>query len=341
MAVNALHELGPQEAQAWFEALPREQRVRSLAPDFAQADTVRAPGLACLHVGYAEGASRWLHTTHLVGIAGFGCAVLSPYAYGGPLCNTADAGFAARAWQAWQRRARERAVLGEFCRFHPEAAHQCFFGGEVSCNRSTISVDLLQEPVEAQFNSLARRKLRRAAHVPVRWSTAPADWLAFGAFYRAAMAAMGAHERYRFGDAYFGAIARLPGAELCICGDAEWLSAGVYLFQARLPQDHGPGGTVEYHLGANSAAGHAAGTAYLMQYTAATEGRRRGLAHLYLGGGRTPRADDPLLFYKRAFSRRERLFHVGRAIHDEALFARYAEARGYHPDAAPPNLLFD
>jgi hypothetical protein len=330
------------EAMAWFEAMPQDQRLRSLAPDFAQADTRRAPGLACVHVGFEQGGARWMHTLHLRAVPGFGWSAISPYGYGGPLCNSEDPAFIRRAWDAYQAWARGREVLGEFCRFHPEARHQRFFLGDVHPNRATISVDLQVRPVETQFNTLARRKLKRTNAVPARWSRHADDWRAFGAFYRRAMATMGAHERYHFSDEYFAAIAALQGVELCICGeDAEWLSAGVYLFQRRSPDDASPGGTLEYHLGASSEAGHAIGSAYRLQHAAAQEGAARGLAQLYLGGGTTTDADNPLLFYKRAFSRGERTFHVGNAVHHEALYGAFALSRGYHRESAPINLLFD
>ena len=342
MAVSVALVLPVAQALGWFGTMPRDQRPRSLAPDFGQADTHRAAGLSCVHVGFEQDGERWLHTLHLRSVPGFGWAAISPYGYGGPLCNCGDPAFIRRAWDAYQAWARGRAVLGEFCRFHPETPHQRFFLGDVRPNRATISVDLQAQPLESQFNTLARRKLKRTADVPVRWSRHPDDWRTFGGFYRRAMAAMGAHERYHFGDDYFAAIAGLEGVELCICGEgADWLSAGVYLFQRRLAGDGRPGGTLEYHLGASSEGGHAIGSAYRLQHAAAIEGAARGLARLYLGGGTGTDPDNPLLFYKRAFSRRERVFHVGNAVHHEALYDAFARSRGYDRESAPTHLLFD
>jgi len=331
------------QAMDWFAAMPRQQRLRSLAPDFAQADLARIGGHRCVHAGYEEGDIRWLHTVHLRQLpADAGQAAISPYGYGGPLCNTEDRRFIERAYGAWTVWARGNRVLGEFCRFHPEAGHHRFWLGDVQPNRQTLSVDLAVEPVESQYNTLARRKLRKVTGVPVRWSRESADWLRYGRFYRAAMAAMGAHANYHFDDVYFASLASIPGTELCICGgEANWLSAGLYLFQHREIGDQGRSGTIEYHLGASSASGHALGTAYLMQHAAALEGGRRGLVSLYLGGGTTPEPGNPLLFYKRAFSRRERVFHVGNAVHHTALYDGYLQSRGYHRGNAPPNLLFD
>lgn len=336
---GSLRWLDPAEAQAWFDRLPAALRLRTLSPDFVQADATRAPGLQPVAVGYAEGEARWLHALHLRPLPGFGQVALSAYGYGGPLATSADPGFAARAWAAWQQAAAQREVVGEFCRFHPEVDHARWFGGEVRPNRPTVGVDLLQQPLEAQYSTLARRKLRRTAGLPVRWSRDAGDWRRWGGFYRDAMAALGAQERYLFGDAYFAALAALPGVDLCIVGTGDdWLSAGVYLAQQGAPAGQG---VLEYHLGASSAQGHAAGSATLLQHAAGLQGQRLGLAHLYLGGGTTPDGDNPLLFYKRSFSRRERTFLVGNAIHHRPLFDAYARARGLEPAQAPASILFD
>ena len=334
--MSALQFLDRAAAQSWFDRLPAALRIRSLSPDFGAADVERETGLECVHLGYEEGTNRWLHTTHLRG-AGKARAAISPYGYGGPLSNSDDPGFLARAWIAYQSWARRAHVLGEFCRFHPQAGHDKFFGGEVLFNRQTVSVDLTLVDIASQYNTLARRKIRKAQDVQTRWSRAPQDWAAYGAFYRQAMAAMGAQPRYHFGDRYFMAISQLDGIELCILeDDSGWLSGGVYLFQ----QGGGPG-TLEYHLGASSADGHALGTAYLMQHAAGLEGQRRGLAHLYLGAGTTPEPDNPLYFYKRCFSRRELPFRVGRAIHDPAGYLEFVHSKGYEAHTAPANVLFE
>lgn len=333
---GAIRELTTPEAMQRFGRLPAQLQVRSLAPDFAHADTHRAPGLEVVHVAYEEAGEVWLHTMHRRAIAnGPMRGAISAYGYGGPLATTDDAAFVDRAAAAWQAWAAERGIVAEFCRFHPEIAHENYFRGEVRANRDTVSVDLAAQPIESQYNTLARRKLRRAGDVPVRWSTAAADWRRFAAFYRDAMRAMGAQARYLFDDAYFDAMGTLPGVELCICADgAEWLSAGAYLFQPT------PVGVLEYHLGASSAEGHERGTAYRMQHAAAVEGRRRGLASLYLGGGTTPDADNPLLFYKRCFSRRLLPYRVGVAVLDAPRYESLARQQGYDPHAALPDLLF-
>lgn len=325
------------DAQRWFQAMPPALRVASLSPAFAAADAVRDAQLQCRWLGVEVGERRWLHSLHLRPLPGGPGAwgATSPYGYGGPLANVNDAAFLAQAWAAYGDWCRAQGVLAEFCRFHPEARNESFFGGEVADNRMTVSVDLALPRVEAQFSTLAARKLKRAERLGAspRFGRGPADWQQFGAFYRAAMTAMDAAPWYHFADAYFSALAALPQAWLCICElEGAWASAGVYLFGERV---------VEYHLGASSVAGHEAGTAYLLQSAAARRGREAGAQSLYLGGGTTPAADNTLLFYKKGFSRRLLPFRTGRTIHDEDAYWSRAALAGHDRAHPPARILLD
>jgi hypothetical protein len=144
---------------------------------------------------------------------------------------------------------------------------------------------------------------------------------------------MGAAPWYHFGDAYFEALQGVPGAWLCICEvEGAWASAGAYLLGETV---------VEYHLGASSAAGHDAGTAYLLQAAAARHGQQAGAGALYLGGGTTPAADNTLLFYKKSFSRRLLPFRTGQTIHDEDAYWSRAALAGHDRAHPPARILLD
>lgn len=325
------------QAQCWFEELPRTDRLVSLSPAFAAADATRDELLQCVFVGGEAAGERWWNSVHLRPLPGrpgaFGAS--SPYGYGGPLASSRDPGLVGAAWRAYTDWCRERGIVAEFCRFHPEAGNEAFFGGPVAETRLTVSVDLSLPVLEDQFSGMALRKLRRAERhgATARFSRSPPDWRRFAGFHRAAMAAMGGAGWYHFGDAYFEAVSALPQAWLCICEiDGTWASAGLYL--------SGPC-VVEYHLGASTPQGHEAGTAYLLQAAAARRGREEGAGSLFLGGGRTLATDDPLLFHKKAFSRRLLPFRMSQCIHDEEAYWERAAVAGYDRKHPPARLLMD
>ena len=333
--------LSTAEAQARFEGLPSALGIASLSPAFAAADAHRDPTLRCVHGSLQGGDHEWLHSVHLRPLAGTACGsgeygATSPYGYGGPLTPSSDPAFLAQAWAAWQTWCRQEGVLAEFCRFHPQAANSvpAFFGA-VRENRLTVSADLTVPNLTADFNSLTRRKIRRAqqAGVQSRWSRDPHDWARYALFYRKAMQDIQAAPFYFFPDAYFEALARLPCAHLLVCErKGRWLSGGVYLLGR---------GVLEYHLGASSPEGKETGTPSLLQAEAAIWGKVQGAHSLYLGGGTDTSPDNPLLFYKRGFSRRTLVFSVGEVIHDDNRYWTAAACLGFSPDRPPPRLLLD
>lgn len=333
--------LSTEEAQTRFEGLPPALRIASLSPAFAAADAHRDPTLRCVHAGLQGGDYQWLHSVHLRALPDLAgrartWGATSPYGYGGPITPSSDPVFLSQAWAAWQTWCRQEGVLAEFCRFHPHATNSTrAFLGTVRENRLTISVDLTVSDVTAGFNTLTRRKIRRAqqAGVRARWSREPQDWLHFAFFYRQAMKDIHAAPFYFFTDAYFEALARLPFAHLLVCErEGRWLSGGVYLMG---------GGVLEYHLGASNAEGKETGTPCMLQSEAAMWGKARGAHSLYLGGGTDITPHNPLLFYKRGFSRRTLVFSVGEVIHDDNRYWRAAACLGFSPDRPPPRLLFD
>ena len=333
--------LSTEEAQARFARLTPALRIASLSPAFAAADARRDPTHRCVHASLQGGDHEWLHSVHLHPLAGTAFepgewGATSPYGYGGPITPSGDPAFLSRAWAAWQTWCREEGVLAEFCRFHPQATNSSpAFLGKVRENRLTVSVDLTVPDLDATFNSLTRRKIRRARRggARVRWSHDPHDWARYAQFYRQAMQDIQAAPFYFFPDAYFDALSLLPCAHLLVCeGEDRWLSAGVYLLE---------GGLLEYHLGASSPEGKEVGTPGLLQAEAAIWGKAQGAHSLYLAGGTDTLPNNPLLFYKLGFSRRTLVFSLGEVIHDDNRYWSAAGRRGFSPDHPPPRLLLD
>ena len=94
----------------------------------------------------------------------------------------------------------------------------------------------------------------------------------------------------------------------------------------------------EYNLSGTLASARPSGATNLLLHTAASEAKDAGCRRLYLGGGTSAKADDPLLNFKRSFGEPGASFHIGGRIHDatayDALRARYPER------AASGRILF-
>jgi Acetyltransferase (GNAT) domain len=322
-------------ARALYARLPHSLRLATLSPDYVEVDASRSAEIQPAYWCYQEADSFWCHGFHLAvlpAVGGFD--IQSPYGYGGPVANSEDAGFLARAWNAYVDWAREAGVAAEFIRFHPLAQNTRFYGGCIEEDRQTVWVNLQTDDPSAEYQTRVRTAIRKAQKSGIKFECAGSDEIVsrFAMFYRAGMTAISASPFYLFDDAYFDQIARWPASRLSVCTfKGEWLSAGLFLYGDDC---------VEYHLAASSDAGKRLSASNLLLHEVALSAKAEGYLRLYLGGGSDPQPDNPLYFYKAGFSRNRAPFSVGTFCHDAA---RYEVLKKRWPDsyaAKPDRLLF-
>jgi hypothetical protein len=323
-------------AEALFASLPASYRLATLHPRYVAADAARTTGIEPRFWAYRENDALWYHGFHLCPLPGVpGYDIQSPYGYGGPICNTDNAGFLSRAWQAYKAWLREVDVAAEFLRFHPLLDNAVNYGGECHDDRDTVWIDLAQADLLASYEVRARTAVRKAEKQGAQFSMRPftaGDVDNFVAFYHAGMRAIGAAPFYFFEHGYFAALARWPQVQLGIAArDGEWLSAGLFL---------AGGDTLEYHLAASSEAGKKLGATNLLLHGAATAAQAAGLRRFYLGGGTDARPDNPLLFFKQGFSCLRAPFRIGRAVLDQERYAALKQAWPERWAANPGRILF-
>lgn len=241
--------------------------------------------------------------------------LITPYGYGGPVTAGARppvTGFT-EAYGAW---CRARGAISTFVLFHPLYANQAFgFGFEVQPLAGTIAWDLAAgADLMAGMHRHHRRMVRRAtgAGAEVRTTVcAPGDATApagFRALYEETMRRAGADGFYRFGDAYWAALADgVPMVLVEVWRGDEQLAAVLGLTGA--PWLH-------YHLGASSEAGRGLGASHLAIYSLACWGQANGYTRLHLGGGVGGRHDSLFLYKQRFAPDGEVAAAVGKAVHD-------------------------
>jgi Acetyltransferase (GNAT) domain len=322
-------------ARALYARLPASLRLATLSPDYVEIDASRAPELQPTYWCYQEAESFWYHgflLTALPGVDGFD--IQSPYGYGGPVANSEDTGFLARAWRAYSDWAKEVGAAAEFIRFHPLAGNSRFYGGQVEEDRQTVWVNLGADDFAADYHTRVRTAIRKARKSGVEFGWVGSDAITdrFATFYRVGMRAISASPFYFFDDTYFAQIAGWPAARLSVCTlGNELLSAGLFLYG---------GDCVEYHLGASNDVGKQLSANNLLLHEVALSAKADGNLRFYLGGGTDRRPDNSLYFYKAGFSNCRAPFSVGIACHDpvryEALKERWADLYAANPD----KLLF-
>ncbi len=329
-------ELSLTEAESWFAELPPQRQITTLSPAYVHADAARDETLATLFLGYREGDAFWLHGVHrgTVVMAPEFDDFQSPYGYGGPLCNYDAPAFLERAWANYQVWCHDHRILVEFVRLHPLAASWQPYFGEIRLDRSTIVVPLQVADLRANYEVRCRTAVRKAEQASLSVEIRPNEEITgcFASFYRDGMVAIGAEPYYLFDDAYFSALAQLPGVSLLVCArDGEWLAAGLF-FAA--------GETLEYHLSATSALGRKLAATNLLLDAAAAMGRDRGLQQFYLGGGTDRRSDNPLLFFKAGFSSQRATFRFGFNIHQAQAYAALKDSYHQYVGNTSSRILF-
>jgi hypothetical protein len=320
-------------AQSVLDSLQLPCVPATLHPAYVVADSVRdrASEPAWLHFR-AQGQS-WLNGVLLRSIAGTRWRdASSPYGYGGPVATSAEAAFVAAAWQAYEGWMRDAGVVVEYVRFHPLMANERFYGARVEDNRTVVSIALDEGDVVQGYETRLRQVLRKAQRAALRYDEFPLAQCCteFAEYHRAAMREMGADGFYVFDDDYFAELARSGLARVGTCRAAEgdaWLAACL-LLDGR--------GACEYHLAATTAEGRRRAASSFALHGAATHAQQRGVRDLYLGGGTDRRADNPLLFFKGAFSRKRLAYRTGSCVFlpdaYQKLQGRFAREWQTHPE---------
>ena len=240
----------------------------------------------------------------------------SVYGYAGPACshNAIPASVVERFQAALRTALRDRRVVGVFSRLHPllEQAAPLAGLGEHAVLWQTVSIDLTLPP-EAQFARYRKNHREGIGKLVRKGLTVVHDttWRyadVFQKIYHETMRRVGASPAYFFPPEYFARLREL-------------LAGHVHLF-AVLLEDRPicaalmfeNQGIVQYHLSGTCDTARKLSPVKLLLDGVRQWGNGRGKRFFHLGGGMTPKPDDPLLHFKMGFSDRAHDFAVWRWI---------------------------
>ena len=333
MPAEAMQSLTLAQAAARHERLALSLCPATLHPNYVATDAVRNGMLQPLFLCFEAQGESWMHGLHLADVPGTNLKdASSPYGYGGPLSSASDPAFLDAAWNAYVSWMREHRVAVEYVRFHPALGNERYYGGRVADNRQVVCVDLDAQDVTAGYALRLRQTLKKAAGAGLVYDEfdLAAHAREFAGYHRAAMRGMNADPFYLFGDDYFESLGQSGLGRLGLCrrhGRGDWLAAAVFL-DGR--------GVREYHLAAATDEGRKLGASSLALHEAALASRRCGIHKLYLGGGTSAAADNPLLFFKSAYSPQRLTYRTGSTVFDDAAYddlkGRYPTEWAAHPD---------
>lgn len=270
--------------------------------------------------------------------------ISTAYGYGGPVYSTPDPSFLAEALAAFDIMAEERNIVAELIKFNPLLGTHRGLGpvyrGEIIpvCNTVFVEIDMDEEYRWTKAYTAANRKgIKKSlrAEGEVEFSGSPEAWTRFEELYSGTMRHNKAAGFYYFSEAYFRAIRnRLPDnhtlASAVIGGT---IGAGMILLHGkRYAYCHLIGTDPEFQrVGINN----------FLHHQCILWCKENGIKRLLIGGGRTRGDDDPLLKFKKNFSKEFSMFHVGERVLDQSVYDRLVDMRNSsNPEPADSGKLF-
>ncbi len=244
----------------------------------------------------------------------------TPYGYGGPLiaCTGDKEALLTEFRNELDDYCRRHHIISEFVRFHPLLNNQTGFekAMETSHISNTVAMQLQDGDILSQLPGKNRNMIRKAIKNNVVIQKIDAeDYLEeFILMYYATMRRNSAARYYFFTENYFRKTIELFGDDLHLFGafvEGKMIAATLVVSRGKFIHYHLAGSLMEYrNLGANN----------LLLFKIAEWGQECGAEAFHLGGGFSGQADS-LFSFKKSFSQDTTLeFHIGKKIHNAALY---------------------
>lgn len=298
-------------------------------PEYHLAYSLRIKDSAAWLWHYAEGDAHFLYPFLLTPVAIGDKAtgwydISSIYGYTGPLATTTDATFLSNAWRSFDEFAGKQKIIAEFIRFSPFNHTERFAHPEamVEANRSLAASELpsSEEALLEKLGSKTRNMLRKAqrAGLVARELAVPEHLPEFRRLYEETMGRNKAPAFFWYDDAYWKKLLLLESG-LRLFGTF----AGNRTVAAAMSLNHGKSGL--YHLGASLPDYARQGAGNVSLFEMSRHLLASGVTFINMTGGRTTKADDPLLLFKKSNATGLTTFYIGKRIIDKAAYQRVRE----------------
>ncbi|WP_249901049.1 GNAT family N-acetyltransferase [Paenibacillus sp. PK3_47] len=304
-----------EEALQIYNRIPSDKRSFYFHPDYVINDTFYKKGVRPVFFAKEDGDNIYYHAFQLGEIPGtIFFDVQSPYGYGGPI-GIGNQSFIDKCIESYKKWCVSNYVLIEFIRFHPLLENDRTYYGEVSYNRTVVSINLTTNDLFSEFSTRVRTTIRKAqkSSLSITFSKSQNVVKQFIELYVKLMDGKEADRSYYFCKEYFVDLLKNDNVYLLSVLNEEDLVIGASIF---FVVDQ----IAEYHLSASNDEGRSKGVSNLLIYEFAKYAQSKGTKSLYLGGGTDRSEKNALLFFKRGFSRLESQFKIGNYKHNEVAY---------------------
>ena len=239
----------------------------------------------------------------------------SAYGYGGVYTNTHDSSFLKRAFEVYKKQCHDEKIIAEFMRFHPFNNFPIEHKNHLDFNlydRDVVVVSL-ENDILSSYTSKVRNTIKRATEKVVVQESDNLE--KFVKLYSETMTKNKATEFYFFDETLFKNLYSLNEVKLYeVLFENEVVAMGFFMAGSDL---------IHYHLSANSQLSYSLNANYALLYRLSEIAKAEGKSYFVLGGGTTALEDDPLLKFKKKFSKETKPFYISGKIYNREVYDNY------------------
>lgn len=237
------------------------------------------------------------------------------YGYGGYYSSCNNEQFITNALKSYYEQCNKEKIIAEFIRFHPfndfPKRHNKFLDFNVY-DRDVV-VCPLDIDIMSSYRSKIRNTIKRASENVKFQESQNID--KFIEIYNMTMEKNSADVFYFFDTQLFKELLALEDVKLYeITSENEIIAMGFFMFGQDL---------AHYHLSANTDLAYKLNANYALLNNLFLLAQKLGKKYFILGGGTTSDSDDPLLKFKKKFSKDLRAFHISGNIFNQEVYDKY------------------
>ncbi len=264
--------------------------------------------------------------------------LISPYGYGGPIIHEASnrEKLIEEFEECFSIYCNNNNIVSEFVRFHPVFENHVDMKGiyDISYMRQTVGTDFkkFEDTFQNEFSRTARTRIRKRLrddrftfHVDRGFE----DIEEFINIYNHTMERHNASQFYYFNKEYFHALKDKFHENILTISvkfENRIIAMGLYFLSGDIIHDHLNGTDPDYLEFS---------PAYLLKYASMMWGVENGYSLIHYGGGVSNAEDDPVLHFKKRFSKHTEFeFYIGKRIWNEKVYSQLCNLRGMDTNRA-------
>lgn len=240
------------------------------------------------------------------------------YGYNGIVTSSKDSSFISGFHMCFEEFCLEHDIIAEFSRFHPILSNHELASPlmRVFHSRNTVKLNLSPSWDDIWHNSFSpknRNVIKKAEKNGVSIIESH-DYELFRQMYNETMRSLNAEPFYFFPQTYYKELEEFLGNNLMLCFaiyEGKPISGSMFMFMGDYAHYHLSGRDRKYYkIAANNLV-----LAYAIQ-----KAKERGCKWFHFGGGTTGDEADPLLHFKKNFSKETGEFWFGKRVYNQAVY---------------------